>query len=209
MWNIHRLLPEQTTERHSTDEPPTPLLNCSPSIYIPHAQTQPTCGTIRVGPVSRDAGKALRRWEESPSPTLPKEEVTLLLPALQSMSDNTVVQHPCVAVSSTRSPPQITCSGMKTQEKASKCSRTGGVMWDNHPHTNFKDGTSYTPTAPPKSTSYADGCVPAVSQYCRVHRTACPTNTPELFVGHGGGIPPPPLYKPSKSPKLIRSLHLL
>ena len=43
--------------------------------------------------------------------------------------------------------------------------------------------------------SCAWGCVTAVLQFCRVHRTACPTNTPvwtvffedKLFVGHGGG----------------------
>ena len=37
-----------------------------------------------------------------------------------------------------------------------------------------------------------------------------PGNTPHGFaVGEAGTYPPPPLYKLRKSPKLIRSLHLL
>ena len=48
------------------------------------------------------------------------------------------------------------------------------------------------------------GCVPAVSQYCRAHRTVCPTNTPiptVFFVGwtQGGAIQGP--HSPKTTPK--------
>ena len=48
--------------------------------------------------------KVLQGWEEHPTPTLPREEIALLVHALQSMSHNTVLQHPKVAISNT--PPQ-------------------------------------------------------------------------------------------------------
>ena len=65
--------------------------------------------------------KVLRGWEEHPTPTLPREEITPLVHALLSMTDNTVLQHPRVAVSSTCSLPKLyvrTCTRKKKFEHA-------------------------------------------------------------------------------------------
>ena len=43
--------------------------------------------------------EVLEGWEEHPTPPLPKEEISLLVHALQSMKENTVLQHPRVVVS--------------------------------------------------------------------------------------------------------------
>ena len=61
--------------------------------------------------------KVLRGWEEHPSPILPTDEITLLIKALESMRDGTVLQHPRVAVSSTRSPPQLRLPARKRPKK--------------------------------------------------------------------------------------------
>ena len=67
--------------------------------------------------------KVLRGWEEHPTPTLPAGEVSLLVHALQSMKDHTVLQHPRVAVSNTRSPPKLYVPALKR-----KCGGTCGAV---------------------------------------------------------------------------------
>ena len=61
--------------------------------------------------------KVLRGWEEHPTPTLPAIEISLLVHALQSMQDHTVLQHPRVAVSTTRSPPKLYVPARKRKKK--------------------------------------------------------------------------------------------
>ena len=61
--------------------------------------------------------KVLRGWEEHPTPTLPVGDISLLVHALQSMKDHTVLQHPRVAVSNTRSPPKLYEPARKREKK--------------------------------------------------------------------------------------------
>ena len=61
--------------------------------------------------------KVLWGWEEHPTLTLPTGEIFLLVHALQSMKDHTVLQHPRVAVSNTSSPPQLYVPVRKRKKK--------------------------------------------------------------------------------------------
>ena len=61
--------------------------------------------------------RVLQGWEEHPTPTLPKEEITLLVHTRQSMCNHTVLQHPRVVVSSTRSPPKLYVPACKRKKK--------------------------------------------------------------------------------------------
>ena len=61
--------------------------------------------------------RVLQGWEEHPTPTLPREEIALLVHALQSMRNNTVLQHPTVVVSSNCSPPKLYVPTRKRKKK--------------------------------------------------------------------------------------------
>ena len=69
-----------------------------------HALIEPTDGPPLWDQFLAMWVKVLRGWEEHPSPTLPTAEAPLLIHALQTMKDSRVLQHPRVAVSSSRSP---------------------------------------------------------------------------------------------------------
>ena len=72
--------------------------------------------------------KVLRGWEEHPTPTLPAGEISLLVHAVQSMKDHTVLQQPRVAVSNTRSPPEALCTRAQTEKEIRKCGGTCGTV---------------------------------------------------------------------------------
>ena len=55
--------------------------------------------------------------EEHPTLTLPRDEITLMIHALQSMRDTTVLQHPRVAVAPSRSPPKLYVPARKRHMK--------------------------------------------------------------------------------------------
>ena len=61
--------------------------------------------------------KVLEGWEQHPTPTLPKDEISLLVHALRSMKENTGLQHPRVVVSQTSSPPKLYVSARKWKKK--------------------------------------------------------------------------------------------
>ena len=59
----------------------------------------------------------LRGWEEHPTPSQPAGEISLLVHALQSIKDHTVLQHPRVAVSNTHSPRKLYLPARKRKKK--------------------------------------------------------------------------------------------
>ena len=61
--------------------------------------------------------KVLQQWERLPVSTLPTAEVTPLIQALTSMQQTSVLQHPRVTVSSSRTPPKLKCPPKKRKKK--------------------------------------------------------------------------------------------
>ena len=61
--------------------------------------------------------KVLTGWADLQGCTLPQEESRLLIHAIKSMQTTSVLQHPRVAVSSTRSPPKLWCPARKKPRK--------------------------------------------------------------------------------------------
>ena len=61
--------------------------------------------------------KVLGGLEEHPTPTLPIDEISILVHALRSMKENTVLQQPRVVVSQTHSPPKLYVPTRKQKKK--------------------------------------------------------------------------------------------
>ena len=61
--------------------------------------------------------KFLSEWEQHPSPSLPKNEITLLLHALRTMDATTVLKHPRVRVASDRPLPTLHQPARKKRKK--------------------------------------------------------------------------------------------
>ena len=95
-----------------------------------------------------------RYWKdgkEHPTPTLPREEVRLLTHALISLRDTAILQHPRVAVSSTRSPPKLFVPARKRKKKFLLPRSWQPNMRPSSKRTNNKGGRSYTRTGQPKT----------------------------------------------------------
>ena len=61
--------------------------------------------------------KVLSEWEQHPCPSLPKNEITLLLHALKTMNATTVLEHPRVRVASDRPLPTLHQPARKKKKK--------------------------------------------------------------------------------------------
>ena len=130
-----------------------PVVSCAGvMVTAVHAQTARQQGAPHLGPVSALWVKVLRGWGEHPSPTLPKQEISLLAHALTSMSENTVLQHPRVAVASTRSPPKLYVP--KHKRRKNSIMRRNWLQDTRPSYKNItcKGGTSSTLTGQRKST---------------------------------------------------------
>ena len=79
-------------------EPAWPIGNRGVMVTTVHAQTAWQQGTPHLGPVPGAVGESATGVGRTPPPTLPKEEISLLIHALTSMNEHTVLQRPRVAV---------------------------------------------------------------------------------------------------------------
>ena len=71
----------------------------------------------------------LSEWEEHPSPSLPKSEVTLLLHAFKTMDASTILEHPRVRVASDGPLPTLHQPARKKKKKFCTGSRVGRVYY--------------------------------------------------------------------------------
>ena len=98
-------------------------------VAVLHAQVKLAHGVPHVGAVPGAVAQSAAGVGRAPSPTLPTDEGTLLI------WDHTVLQHPRVAVSSTRFPPQLQVPVQKRKKKFQNAAELA-ERYENH-HTRI------------------------------------------------------------------------
>ena len=115
--------------------------------------------------------KVLSEWEQHPSPSLPKNEITLLLHALKTMDATTVLEHPRVRVASDRPLPTLHQPAAKKGKSSHRRQNWQHTMSPLSAVTWRMDGPLYTLTDHPRN----------IRKWGEWGVTACTSETTEMW----------------------------